>query len=353
MAISFEPRIQKNRTLSFCLPIIAIVMTFLLSMILFYVLGKEPWATAKAIFIAPFFDGYSRPEIFVKAAPLLIIAIGLSIGFRANIWNIGAEGQFIMGGIGATFVAMAFYPDGGPFLLPFMALGGMFFGLLWALIPAILKVQFQTSEILVSLMLVYVADLILFILVSGYLQDPQGMGFPKSRSFQPDALLPIIWSGTRVHLGVIIALFVAIGAAVFMKYHRLGFDVVVSGLAPRAAKYSGANSKAVVIFSLCLGGALAGLAGMLEVSGPVGQLSESFGTGLGFTAIIVAFLGRLNPWAIIPAAIMIAVTYIGGETASTFMRLPAPAVLVIQGMMLFLLLGVEVFGNYKLKWERA
>ncbi len=353
MRLHFEPRLEGSKWLSAFLPIAAILLTFVMSMLLFLILGKEPWATAKAIFISPLFDSYSRPEILVKASPLLLISIGLAIGFRANIWNIGAEGQFIMGGIGATAVAMAFYPDGGILLLPLMAISGALFGLLWAMIPAILKVRFNTSEILVSLMLVYVADLILYVMVSGYLQDPQGLGFPKSRSFQADALLPIIWERTRVNGGIIIAFVVAFFAAIFMARHRLGLDIVVSGLAPKAAAYSGVNGKYIVIFALGISGALAGLAGMLEVSGPVGQLSDSFGTNYGFTAIIVAFLGRLNPWAIILAALMIAITYIGGETASTFLRLPSSAVLVIQGMMLFFLLGVEIFGRYKLKLERS
>lgn len=254
-----------------------------------------------------------------------------------------------MGAIGASAVAMAVYPGGGFWLLPLMAIVGTIFGLLWAFIPAVLRVKFNTSEILVSLMLVYVADLTLRIVVSGVLRDPDGMSFPQSRLFQDAATLPVIWEGTRVHLGVIISFLFAILVAIFMRWRRLGFDIQVVGLAPRAARYSGASEKRIVYFCLMLSGACAGLAGMFEVAGPIGQLTPSVPTFYGFTAIIVAFLGRLNPWAIAIAALMIAITYIGGETAQIFMRLPAASIRVIQGMMLFFLLGVEVFGRYKIR----
>ncbi len=349
MKLIYEPRLNVSRARVILLPLIAILLTFLLSMLIFWLLGKAPWQTARTIFINPFLEPYSRPEILIKASPLLIIAIGLAIGFRANVWNIGAEGQYIMGAIGATSVAMAVYPGGGFWLLPMMAIAGMALGALWGFIPAFLRVKFNTSEILVSLMLVYVADLILRIVVSGVLKDPDGLSFPQSRLFQDAASLPIIWEGTRVHLGVIFAFLIAIAAAVFMRSRRLGFDIRIVGQAPRAAKYSGVRDRWIIYFCLGLSGALAGLAGMFEVSGPIGQLTPSLPTFYGFTAIIVAFLGRLNPWAIILAAIVIAVTYIGGETAQIFMGLPAASIRVIQGMMLFLLLGVEVFGRYKIR----
>ncbi len=349
MKIVLEPRIYTHPSITYLLPILAIALTMLLSALLFTFLTENAWQTVYTLFISPLFDSYSRPEILVKASPLLLIATGLAIGFRANIWNIGAEGQYILGAIGASAVAMFFYPSNSVFLLPAMAIAGMIFGMLWAFIPAFLKVQFKTSEILVSLMLVYVADLTLRIVVSGILKDPDGLSFPQSRIFQDGAILPIMISDTRVHLGVFISFIIAIGAAIFMRWHRIGFSIRVAGQAPRAARYAGVNEKQMVYFTLGLGGALAGLAGMFEVAGPIGQLTPSLPTFYGFTAIIVAFLGRLNPVAIIFAALIIAITYIGGETAQIFMRLPAASVQVVQGIMLFCLLGVEIFGRYKIK----
>ncbi len=349
MKIIYEQRLNVSPWRVALMPVIAILLTVLASMLIFWILGKSPWETTKAIFINPVFDSYSRPEILVKASPLLIIAIGLSLGFRAGIWNIGAEGQYVMGAIGATSVAMAAYPNGGPLLLLWMALAGMAFGAAWAWIRAFLKSRYNASEILVSLMLVYVAVLILRIVVSGMLRDPEGMSFPQSRIFQEDASLPKIWEGTRVHAGVLIAFLIAIAAAVFLRFRRLGFDIQVVGQAPRAARYSGVNDKRIIYFCLMLSGALAGLAGMFEVAGPAGQLQPSLPTGYGFTAIIVAFLGRLNPIGIILASLVIAITYIGGETAQLYMQLPAPTIQVIQGLLLMFLLGVEVFGRYKIK----
>lgn len=349
MKIVYEQRLNVSRWRVALLPVIAVALTILASILIFWVLDKPPLETTKAIFWEPIIDPYSRPEILVKAAPLLIMAIGLAIGFRAGVWNIGAEGQYIMGAIAATSLAMAVYPSGGFWLLPLMAIVGVIAGMAWAWIPAFLRVRFNTSEILVSLMLVYVAELILSIMLSGPLKDPEGLNFIQSRLFQDAAQLPIIWGGTRVHLGIVIAVLIAIAGAIFLKYRRRGFDVEVVGQAPRAARYSGVKSKTIIYFCLMLSGALAGFAGMLEIAGPVGQLQLSFPTGYGFTAIIVAFLGRLNPWGIILAALLIGVTAIGGETAQLFMQLPAPTIQVIQGLLLMFLLGVEVFGRYKIK----
>lgn len=345
--IVLVPRLERNRVLDAILPILAILLTMLVGAILFSILGKDPIATTKTIFIEPLFSSYSRPELFVKAAPLIIIALGLSVGFRANIWNIGAEGQFIMGAIAASAVGLAFYDVEAWWILPLMCIAGIIGGFLWALIPAILKAKFQTNEILVSLMLVYVADLFLFIMVSGPLRDPMGMSFPQSRQFHDSALLPILVEGTRIHLGVAIAFLLAILGYIFLRWMKLGFDIQVAGQSPKAARFAGISSTFIIIFCLGLSGALAGLAGTFEVAGPIGQLTESLPTGYGFTAIIVAFLGRLNPFGIVIAAFVIAITYIGGENAQIFQQLPSDAVKFLQGLLLIFLLAVEVFASYR------
>ena len=349
MFFVLEPRLHKPKYLSFFMPFLAILLTLAVAAIIFAILGAKPLETVRVLFVDPFFDPYNLPEVFVKAAPMILIAVGLSIGFRAGIWNIGAEGQFIMGAVGASAVAMALYPGGGGVAIPLMVLAGMALGAIYALIVALLRVKFQASEILVSLMLVYVAEQIIELVVRGPLQDPEGLGFPKSRSFQDDALLPILFDGTRVHLGVVIAILIAIAAHFVMQRHRFGLDVRVAGQAPRAARFSGVNDGKIIFATLAIGGAFAGLAGAFEVAGPAGVLDGNIAQGYGFTAIIVAFLGRLNPIAAIFAALLVAASSVGGSHFS--FRLPPDTVLMVQGLMLFFLLAVELFENYKLKWR--
>ena len=342
------PRKEASRAMLWLTPVLAVLITILVGMALFAALGKDPVETVRLIFVQPFLDPFSRTELLVKGTPLVLIAIGLSLGFRAGVWNIGAEGQFIIGALAGGSMGLAFYDVPGVWLLPLMAAAGMAGGAAWAMIPALLKIKFNANEILVSLMLVYVAELLLSALVSGPLRDPDGFNFPESRLFHDSATLPILIEGSRAHVGALAALGAVVLGYVLLERHVFGFQVKLFGQAPRAAAFAGFRQGPLIAMCLGLSGALAGLAGMFEAAGPVGQLVPALPVGYGFTAIIVAFLGRLNPVGILFAGAVMALTYIGGEGAQIAMNLPAAAISVFQGMLLFFLLGIDVLVNYRI-----
>lgn len=333
------------------------ILTVIAGGTLFTLMGKNPLEAIRVIFLDPIFNdtvaSYTRPQILVKAAPLVMIALGLSYGFRANIWNIGAEGQYIIGALAGASVGLALYPSEAFWLLPLMGLAGIVGGLVWALIPALLKIYFRTNEILVSLMLVYVAINLLSGLVTGILRSPIGFNFPESRSFHAlasthnDELI----AGTGMHFGVFFMLGLVIFCYWILKRHIFGFQVTLSGQAPRAAKFAGINPNLMIVLCLGISGSLAGLAGLLEVTGPAGKLTTTFPVGYGFTAIIVAFLGRLHPLGILLAGLLMAITYIGGELAQFMIGLPAAAILVFQGMLLFFLLATDILVNFRMRWN--
>lgn len=352
--LRLEKRPNPSRFWLYGTPVVAVVLTMIFGGMLFAAMGTNPFAVIKTIFWDPIFGEfafYLRGQLLVKAGPLILIAIGLALGFKAGIWNIGAEGQYIMGAICGAAVGLAVYPTESRWIYPVMVLAGALGGWVWAMIPAILKTRFNTNEILVSLMLVYVAQTILAKASTGFLKNPEGMGFPGSRNFStyPAAANPELIAGSGIHWGVITALVVAVVAWVLLARHIIGFQIKLSGQAPRAARFHGVNPNRLVVLCMGISGALAGLAGLFEVTGPAGQISIDFNVGYGFTAIIVAFLGRLNPIGIIFAGILMALTYVGGEMASTNMGLPSAAIQVFQGMLLFFLLGVDVLTNYRIR----
>jgi len=352
--LKLEKRRQPSTFWAWATPLAAVLATIVFGGVLFAALGKDPVTAIRVIFWDPLFGQhafYYRPQLLVKAAPLVLIAIGLSLGFRAGIWNIGAEGQYIVGALTGAGCALAFYPLESVFIFPLMILSGALGGCLWAMIPALLKVRFGTNEILVSLMLVYVAEQLLASMSLGLLKNPQGFGFPGSRNLQqyPSAHNAEIVAGTGMHWGVAAAFIAVIFAYVLLNRHLLGFQIRLTGEAPRAARFAGVVPSRLIVFCLGMSGALAGLAGMFEVAGPAGQVSIDFNVGYGFTAIIVAFLGRLHPVGIALAGLLMALTYIGGEIAQSSLGLPAAAIQVFQGMLLFFLLAVDVFTNYRLR----
>ncbi len=354
--LRLEKRPQPSTAWIYATPVLAVIITMIVGGALFAALGKEPVTAIRTIFWDPLFGqfaSFSRPQLLVKAGPLILIAVGLSFGFRAGIWNIGAEGQYIIGAICGAAVGLAFYPTEARFLIfPLMIIAGMAGGTLWAMIPAILRVRFQTNEILVSLMLVYVAEKILASMALGLLRNPEGMGFPGSRNLKqyPSASNLDIIAGTGMHWGVVAALIAVIFAYVLFAKHQFGFNVRLAGQSPRAAAFSGVNPARIVLICMGISGALAGAAGMFEVAGPAGQISIDFNVGYGFTAIIVAFLGRLHPVGILFAGLLLALTYIGGEVAQLTLGLPAAAIQLFQGMLLFFLLAVDVLSNYRIKF---
>ena len=349
-----EKRPTPSRFWMAATPVLAVILTMIAGGLMFAILGKDPVEAIRTIFWDPVFGEfafYLRGQLLVKAAPLVLIAVGLSLGFRAGIWNIGAEGQYIVGAISGAAVGLAFYPTESRLIFPVMVVAGALGGMLWALIAGFLKTRFNTNEILVSLMLVYVAQTFLSKAATGFLRNPEGMGFPGSRNFSsfPAAANPELIAGSGVHWGVIAALVAVIWAYILLSRHILGFQIRLAGQSPRASRFAGVSPDRLVLFCMGLSGGLAGLAGLFEVTGPAGQISIDFNVGYGFTAIIVAFLGRLNPLGIMLAGILMALTYVGGEMASTNLGLPSAAIQAFQGMLLFFLLAVDMLGNYRIR----
>lgn len=352
-------RLEKRPTPSqfwlYATPVVAVILTMFAGGLMFAALGKNPFEVIRIIFWDPLFGEfawYLRGQLMIKAGPLILIAVGLSLGFRAGIWNIGAEGQYIMGAIFGAAVGLAVYPTENRLIFPVMIVAGAFGGWLWAMIPAILKTRFNTNEILVSLMLVYVAETILAMAATNFLRNPEGAGFPGSRNFSsfPAADNAELFAGTGMHWGGVAALGVVVASYVLLQRHLLGFQIKLAGQAPRAARFHGVNPNKLVVMCMGMSGALAGIAGLFEVTGPAGQITIDFNVGYGFTAIIVAFLGRLNPVGILFAGLLMALTYIGGEMASTNLGLPAAAIQAFQGMLLFFLLAVDVMSNFRLRF---
>lgn len=357
--IRLEKRLQPSRTLTAITPIFAVILTMIVGGAMFAMLGKPPFEAIRIIFWDPLFDptfaAYSRPQLLVKAGPLILIAIGLSMGFKAGIWNIGAEGQYIMGAICGAAMGLAFHPMESAIIFPLMVLAGALGGWAWAMIPAILRTKFNTNEILVSLMLVYVAEKILASVSQGLLKNPDGYGFPGSRNLQqyPSAANTEIFANSGMHWGVVTAFIAVIFAYVLLTRHVSGFHIRLTGEAPRAAKFAGIAPTRVVVFCLGISGMLAGMAGMFEVAGPAGQITIDFASGYGFTAIIVAFLGRLHPIGILLAGLLMALTYIGGELAQLMLELPGASIQLFQGMLLFFLLTTDVFTHYRIRFGEA
>ena len=356
--LRLEKRPNPSQFWLYATPVVAVLLTMVFGGLLFALMGTNPFEVIRTIFWDPIFGEfafYLRGQLLVKAGPLVLIALGLSLGFRAGIWNIGAEGQYIIGAICGAAVGLAVYPTESRLIFIPMIAAGALGGWAWAMIPAILKTRFNTNEILVSLMLVYVAETILAKAATGFLKNPEGMGFPGSRNFAqyPAAANPELIAGSGLHWGGVAAIVLGGLAYVLLSRHIIGFQIKLSGQAPRAARFHGVNPNKLVVLCMGLSGALAGLAGIFEVTGPAGQISIDFNVGYGFTAIIVAFLGRLNPIGIILAGLIMALTYVGGEMASTNLGLPSAAIQVFQGMLLFFLLGVDVLTNYRIRTMRG
>jgi simple sugar transport system permease protein len=350
MQLALERRAERSTTIAIASPVIAIVLTLVTMAILFAALGKNPITALTVYFIDPLTDSYSLIELVVKATPLVMIAVGLSLCYLANVWNIGAEGQFLIGAVCGSWLAVKTQgSDAGAGVLPAMLVLGALGGALYAMIPAIAKVRFGASEILTSLMLVYVADLLLDYLVRGPWRDPNGFNFPTTAEFDAVATVPILIEETRLHLGAVIALVVVAVTTVLLGRTIKGFEIKVVGAAPRAARFAGFDPDKLVILTFAISGALAGLAGIIEVAGPVGHLQPGFSPGYGFTAIIVAFLGRLNPIGILIAGLFLALTFIGGEQAQISIKVPLDLTKVFQGILLFYVLACDSLILYRIR----
>jgi len=354
MQPSFLPSLVKrqapSKAMTYLSPLLAIFLTLISSVILFLIMDVSPLAALHAFFIEPISTIYGLTELAVKATPLILIGVALSLGFRAGVWNIGAEGQLILGGIFGGATALFFFEKTGLYIIPLILIAGVIGGLLWASIVAFLRTKFNANEILTSLMLSYVATLLLNLLVHGPLKDPEGFNFPESRLFSDSALLPILYDGTRLHIGAIIAI-IAVGLGwILLSRTLLGYQIKVTGDAPAAGEHAGFSHSKIIWITLLLSGGIAGLAGAIEVSGPIGQLLPTISPGYGFTAIIVAYVGRLHPVGVLFAALLLALTYLGGETAQINLKLPIAVTGVFQGLLLFFLLASDVLIHYRVQF---
>jgi simple sugar transport system permease protein len=345
-AMRLEKRAERSDAMALASPFLALVLTVITAAIIFLIHGDNPFHALYVYFIEPLTALWSVEQLLVKAAPLVLIGAGLAVAYRANVWNIGAEGQLTLGAILAGMIPVMFPGWQSPLTLFMMMLMGILGGMIWGAIPATLRNRFNANEILTSLMLVYVAQLLLDWLVRGLWRDPQGFNFPKSITFTDWQLLPYLTSG--IHLGVVIALLAALALGFVMARTVKGFEITVAGLSPRAARFSGFSEKRTILFCMMLSGGLAGLAGAIEISSVVGQLQPQISPGYGFAAIIVAFLGRLNPVGVIFAGLLLALSYIGGEAVQTALQIPDKITRVIQGVLLFYVLACDTLILYRI-----
>ena len=354
MQVELERRRGHSVLFSALSPFIALALTVAAGAIIFAAMGKDPVLALYSFFVEPLTEVWSLHELAIKAAPLILIAVGLSVCFRSNNWNIGAEGQFIMGAIAGSIIPIVFHEWHSVLVLPLMIVTGMIGGALYAGIPALLKTRFNTNEILSSLMLVYVAQLFLDWLVRGPWRDPGGFNFPETREFNASAILPeILPDSGRANLGFVFAIVVTILVWFMVRHMLKGFELSVLGQSARAGRFAGFSAKRMVFFAFLFSGALAGLAGISEVSGTINELRPTISPGYGFTAIIVAFLGRLNPIGIFAAGLVLALTYLGGEAAQVSIGLPDKIARVFQGMLLFFVLACDTLIHYRIRIRRT
>ncbi|KAF7598693.1 MAG: sugar ABC transporter permease [Candidatus Dactylopiibacterium carminicum] len=348
-----EPRDTPSRLMRWAAPVLAILLTLVSAAILFAALGKPPLQAFHVFFIEPLQTANGWSELALKASPLILIALGLALGFRARIYNIGAEGQLLVGAIFASGVAI--HTDGMDawWILPAMVLAGAIGGGLWGAIPAWLRTRFNASETLTTLMLTYVATYLLSWLVSGPWRDPGGTNFPQSILFSEAAMFAPLFEGLRINTSVFLTLVAVPLFWLFVAKSFLAFQLAVGGEAPAAARYAGFSASRTVWLSLVISGVTAGIAGAAEAAGPVGQLTLSLSPGYGFAAIIVAWVGRLHPVGIVLAGLLLALIYLGGESAQIAMQLPAAISWLFQGMLLFFLLGADAFVDHRLRRRRV
>jgi simple sugar transport system permease protein len=352
--LRLEARPEPSKPMAWLSPLIALALTTAIAAVLFALLGKDPVAGLRIYLVEPLNGPRAISEVALKATPLVLCALGLAVCFRSNVWNIGAEGQFLLGAIVGGGVALWLHGQGvtgarGVYV-PLVLLGGVVGGAAWAALTALLRDRFNASEILVSLMLVYVAQQLLNYLVFGPWKDPKGFNFPQTPTFDPSTWLPALATGYRAHVGTLVALALVAVFWVFMFRSWRGYQLQVGGLAPAAARYAGFSSRAALWTALLVSGAMAGLAGAMEVAGPLRQLTPHVSTGYGFTAIIVAFVGRLHPVGIVFSGVLLSMMLIGGELGQSRLGLPNALSGVFQGLLLFLLLACDTLIQYRVRW---
>lgn len=348
MRIHLERRANASIAMMLLSPVLAVALMLMVSAILFALLGKPPMQALYVYFIEPLTQAWSLQELVVKATPLVLIGVGLCFCYLSNNWNIGAEGQYVMGAIFGAWAALLFQGTGSSLGLAAVLVMGALGGALLALIPAVLKLRFGANEILTSLMLVYIAELLLDWLVRGPWRDPKALNFPQSVTF--DVTIPVLIDGSRIHLGAVLALASVVLGALLLSRSLKGFEIRVLGQAPRAALFAGFSAQRTTLLVFALSGALAGLAGVCEVVGTMNQLRPTISPGYGFAAIIVAFLGRLNPIGSLLAGLLLALSYLGGENAQIMMKIPLNLTRVLQGLLLFFVLACDLLILYRVRF---
>ena len=350
--IKFEPRETASSVMSVVSPVIAGILTLLTGALLFYVLGEPPGKTLYTFFIAPISTLYGLSELTVKATPILMCAIGLALCYRANVWNIGAEGQLLIGALIGGYAALTLGNSTSFWALPLTLGIGIFGGLCWASIPAVLKIYFNTNEILTTIMLNYVALNLLLFAIHGPLKDPHGYNFPESALFSDNVLLPTLFDALRMHIGFFIGIFLIILLWIGVTKTLVGFQITALGKDDKASRFAGFNKKALTWLVFLMSGGLAGLAGAIEVTGPIGQLIPHISPGYGYAAIVVVFLGRLHPVGIFLASLLMALLYLGGEMVQIELGLPLALTGLFQGILLFFLLSCDVLITYRISFMK-
>lgn len=349
--LKLEKRQEISHAWSYGSPLLATVLTLITGFFLFFTLGDNPFIALYTFFIAPLSDSYGIAELFIKTTPILLCAYGLALCYKASVWNIGAEGQLLIGSMTASIMALTFIESDSSWAIPLSLFAGMVGGMLFAGIAALLKYRFNSNEILTTIMLNYIALNLLQWSVYGPLRDPNGFNFPESALFGESTVLPIIWEGTRLHAGVLLMPIILTLTWFLLSKSFLGFQIKTLGTNKSAAHMAGFNEKKIGILVLLISGGLAGLAGAIEVTGPIGQLIPHVSPGYGFAAIIVAFLGRLHPVGITLAGLLMGVIYLGGELVQMNLGMPKSITGIFQGLLLFYLLACDVFIRFRLAHE--
>ena len=352
MRIALERRLVPSRSMQYLSPVLAIILSLVTFFIIFSLSGIDPVKALYIYFVEPLTAMWSIEDLLIKAIPIILIAIGLSFCYQSAVWNIGAEGQLAAGALAGSALPILFPTLEGPAVITAMLLMGVAGGMAYASIPAILKIRFNANETLTTLMLVYVANLFVDYMARGPWRDPAGFNFPNSRPFDDGQMLPVVF-GSSIRLSIVFML-VAVVVAWFLTAKTMtGFKIRVLGLSPRAGSFGGFSRNRMVMLTFLISGGLAGLAGVCEIMGPIGLLRTTVSPGYGFTAIIVAFLGRLHPFGILVAGLLLALSYMGGEGAQAALQVSDQTTQVFQGMLLFYVLACDSFIHYRIKFLRA
>ena len=345
--IAFEPRDVAARWTSWAVPAASILAAFIVGAAVLALAGVDPLAAYGELLGDPFGSGFGLTETLVKATPLILTGLAVLLPARMRLWNIGAEGQFQLGAIGAAAVAL-FTPLGrSPAAVPAVLLAGMAAGAAWCLVPAALRAWLRVNETITTLLLNYVALLFVDSLIYGPWKDPAGRGFPLSATFPAAAKLPVLIPETRVHLGLLLALAAAVAVAIVLGRTRWGLEIRVIGDNPVCARYAGIDLVRNTLVVMGVAGALAGLAGAGEASAIAGRLQRGLSPGYGYTGIIVAWLAKLNPIAAVLVAVLLGGLFLGGDALQISLGLPIAVVYMLQGLIFFFVLGGEVIVAYR------